>query len=84
MTDLIDTISLLNLDIEEDHTYLWRSKRIDCIMMVLALVEVALKEGHHQFNQHFISDHTGVYLHFRADDLFDTGMDKSHTSYMKL
>ena len=32
-----------------------------------------------------ISDHKGVYVQFKADDLFDTDlMDKSHASYRRL
>ena len=83
--DLVDYVSLLNPYLELDPTYLWASKRIDYIFVTPALAEVALKAGHHQFHQHFISDHKGVYIQFRAHDLFDTQlMDKSHKSYRRL
>ena len=53
--------------------------------MTSALAEVAIKAGHHLFHQHFVSDHKGVYVHFKAADLFDTQfMDKSHASYRRL
>ena len=70
--NLVDSVSLLNLDLKLHPTYLWGSKRIDYIFVMPALAEVALKAGHHQFHQHFISDHKGVYIQFRADDLCDT------------
>ena len=60
-------------------------KRIDYILDTLVLVEVSLKTGHHQFHQYFILDHKGVYIQFRAQDLFDTQlMDKRHKSYRRL
>ena len=81
-TDLIDSISLLNPDLEENPTYLWEVKRLDYIFMTSGLAEVALKAGHHQFHQHFVSDHKGAYLQFRASGFFDIElMDKSHVSY---
>ena len=53
--------------------------------MTPALAEVALKAGYHQFHQHFISDHKGVCIKFRAHDLVDTQlMDKSHKSYRRM
>ena len=83
--DLIDSVSLLNPDMEENPTYLWGNNRINYIFISPALAEVALKAGHHQFHQHFTTDHKGVYLRFRADDLFATElMDKTHTSYRRL
>ena len=69
--DLVDTVALLNPDIETDPTYLYGSKRIDYIFTTPALAEISIKTGHHRFHQHIISDHKGVYLHFRASDLFD-------------
>ena len=84
-TDLINSISLLNPDLEGGPTHLWGAKRLDYIFVTPGLAEVALKAGHHQFHQHFISDHNGVYLQFRASDFFDIElMDKSHISYRKL
>ena len=83
--NLIDTVSLLNPDLATDPTYVWGSKRIDCILVSPALVEVALKAGHIQFLQYFTMDHKGVYMRFRAQDLFDTQlMDKGHKSYRRL
>ena len=53
--------------------------------MTSALAEVAIKAGHHLFHQHFVSGHKGIYVHFKAADLFNTQlMDKSHTSYQRL
>ena len=83
--NLIDVISLLDLDKHDDPTYLWGKKRIDYILISPALAELAVKAGHHQFNQHFISDHKGIYLQFHAKDIFDTAtMDKSRASYRRL
>ena len=83
--NLIDTVSLLNPDLMEDPTYLWGSKRIDYILVSPPLAELALKAGHHQYHQHFISDHKGVYIQFNAGDIFDTAtVDKSHASYRRL
>lgn len=62
--DLVDTVALLNPDIETDPTYLYGSKRINYIFTTPALAEIAIKAGHHHFHQHIISDHKGVYLHF--------------------
>ena len=69
--NLVDTVALLNPDIEQDPTYLYGSKRIDYIFTTYVLAEIALKAGHHHFHQHIISDHKGVYLHFQANGLFD-------------
>ena len=83
-THLIDSISLLNPDTHEDPTYLWGSKRIDYIYISLTLAEVAVKAGHHNFNQHLISDHKGLYKQFKTGDIFDTAtMDRIHTSYRR-
>ena len=83
--NLIDTVALLNPELEKDPTYLWGKKRIDYILVSPALAEIALKAGHHQFHQYFITDHKGVYIRFRAQDLFDThSMDKTHKSYRRL
>ena len=84
-TNLIDSISLLNPDLNKDPTYLWGSKRIDYILISPPLAEMAVKAGHHNFNQHFISDHKGIYIQFKAGDLFETStMDRSHASYRRL
>jgi hypothetical protein len=83
--DLVDVVAMLNPALDKDPTYLWGNKRIDYILASQKMAEVAIKAGHHQFNQHFISDHKGVYVQFKADDLFDTDlMDKSHASYRRL
>ena len=84
-TNLIDYISLLNSDLQSDPTYLWGTKRIDCILIYPTLAEVAVKAGHYNYNQHFISDHKGLYIQFKAGDLFDTAtMDRSHAAYRRL
>ena len=83
--DLIDSVSLLNPNLEEDSTYFYGSKWIYFIFMTPTLVEMALKASCHQFHQHFISDYKGVYVQFSVDKLFDTHIkDKRHASYMKL
>ena len=75
----------MNPDLETDPTYLWGSKRIDYILVSPPLVEVAVKAGHHQYHQHFISDHKGAYIQFHAGDIFETAtVDKSHASYRRL
>ena len=33
---------------------------------------MVVKVGHHQFDQHFVSDHKGVYIQFVAGEFFDT------------
>ena len=78
-------MALLNPDLEQDPTYLWGSKRIDLVLVSPALAGVAVKAGHHNFNQHFVSDHKGIFIQFKAADIFDTAtMDKSHASYRRL
>ena len=78
-------MALLNPDLEQDPTYLWGSKRIDLVLVSSALAGVAVKAGHHNFNQHFVSDHKGIFIQFKAADIFDTStMDKSHVSYRRL
>jgi hypothetical protein len=82
---LVDVVAMLNPALDKDTTYLWGNKRLDYILASQKMAEVAIKAGHHQFNQNFISDHKGVYVQFKADDLFDTDlMDKSHASYRRL
>ena len=80
-TNLMDSISLLNLELNNDPTYLWGSKRIDYILISPRLVELPVKAEHHHFNHQFISDHNGIYIQFKAADIFDTAtMDRSHVS----
>ena len=69
--DLLDTVALMNPSQMDDATYLYGKKRIDYIFITPALTAMAVKAGHHQFDQHFVSDHKGVYIKFRAGDLFD-------------
>ena len=68
---LVHTIGLLNPTLLLDKTYLHGSKYTDYIFLSAALSELAVKLGHHQFDQYFISDHKGLFVHFRAGDLFD-------------
>ena len=84
-TNLIDTVGMLNPSQSRDPTYLYGSQRIDYIFITSALAAISVKAGHHQFDQHFISYHKGVYLQFMASDLFDTEqMDKTNESYRQL
>ena len=55
--DLVNSIRLLNPTLLLDKTYLHGSKRIDYIFLSAALSEIAVKAGHHHFDQYFISDH---------------------------
>ena len=49
------------------------------------LAESTIKAGHYQFHQHFINDHNGVYIQFKAGDLSDTPtMYRSHDLYIRL
>ena len=59
--NLIDSISLLNPEIEKDSTYLWGPKVLITFLNP-SLIEAALKAGHHDFRQNVISDHKGVYI----------------------
>ena len=62
-----------------------KTPRIFGVPNGLTLAEVAVKVGHHNFNQHFISDHKGLHTQFKADDIFDTAaMDRSLVSYQRL
>ena len=61
-TYLIDAVGMLNPSQSSDPTYLYGSQRIDYIFVTPALTAIAVKAGHHQFDQHFMSDHKGVYL----------------------
>ena len=46
---------------------------------------MAVKAGHHKFDQHIVSDHNRVYLQFLGRDLFDSKhMDRSRKSYWRL
>ena len=55
--NLVDTISILNPDIETKPTYLYGTKRINYIFTTDALAEIPIKGGHHAFHQHILSDH---------------------------
>lgn len=84
-TDLHDSVQNLNPDLLHDKTYIHGAKRIDHIFMTQDLIEIALKAGHHQFCQHFISDHKGIYIHFKASSLFNQAQtDNSHHSHRSL
>ena len=83
--DLTDTVGLLNPALENDTAYLYGKNRIDYILVSHTSGTPAIKAGHHQFNQHFISDHKGVYINFNAKDLFDNAkIDRTHNSYRRL
>ena len=45
-TTLIDSISLLNSDMEKEPTYLYGSNRIDYIYITPTLAECVIKAGH--------------------------------------
>lgn len=46
---------------------------------------MAFKAEHHQYNQHFISDHKGAYTQFKSGDIFDTAaVDRIRASYQRL
>ena len=66
--DLIAIVPQFNLSAAFDTTYLRGSKRI----ISHNIVEFSIKVGHHRLWQHIISDHSGVYLHFRVEDLVGT------------
>ena len=69
----------------KDETYLDGSKEIDHIFLSPSLADVALKAGHHKFHQHFISDHRGIYIHFKVKDLFDMStFDTTPFAYREL
>ena len=53
-------------------SYLYGYKRIDYTFVSPTLAEFTIKAGHHQFHQHFITDHKRVYLHADTGVLFDT------------
>ena len=83
--DLIDTAGLLNPAQTNEATYMYVTKLIDYIFITPALLAMAVKAGYHQFDQHFVSDHKGVYLQFLTEDLFERKlMDRSHESYRRL
>ena len=83
--NLIDSISLLDPGLNIDPAYLWGSRRIDYILISPTLAEMAVKAGHHNFHQHFISDHKCIYIQFKAGGIFEAStMDKSHASYREL
>ena len=83
--NLVDAIETLNPAYKDDKTYIHGSTRIDHIFLSPELAEIALKAGHHQFHQHFMTDHKGVYVHFHADDFFESPkIDKTHFSFRAL
>ena len=83
--DLIDIATQFDPLLAQSPTYLHSSKRLDYILLSPHLAELAIKADHHQFHQHVVSDHKGVYVHFRAEDLFDTDtMDRSQMAYRRL
>ena len=72
MEKSIDAVGLLHPGIEGDPTYAYSKKRIDYIFISSQLTIIVINAEHHQFHQHFVSDHIGFYLQFRASDLFDS------------
>jgi hypothetical protein len=83
--DLIDIATQFDPLLAQSPTYLHSSKRLDYILLSPHLAELAIKAGHHQFHQHVVSYHKGVYVHFRREDLFDTDtMDRSQLAYRRL
>ena len=81
----MDTIALLNPDIEGDPTHMYGSKQIDYISISPALAEIVTKGGHHHSHQNIIRDHRGVHLYFRVQDLFDSNtFDKYQALYRRL
>ena len=80
--DFVDVATQFDLLLSQDPTYIHSNKRMDCILLSPNLVEIAIKAGHHNFHQHLVSDHKGVYVHFRAEDLFATEtIDRSQIAY---
>ena len=72
-------------ELNNDPTYLWGSKWIDYILIFHTLAELVVKAGHHHFNEHFISDHKGIYIQFKEVDIFDIAtMDRSYASYRRM
>ena len=69
--NLTDAVGYLNPTLQNDKTYLNGSKRIDHIFLSPELADKAIKAGHHQFHQYFVTDHKGVYIHFKVKDLFE-------------
>ena len=83
--DLVDIATQFDPLLVQSPTYIHSSKRLDYILLSPHLAEIAIKAGHHQFHQYMVSDHKGVYVHFRAEDLFDTEtMDRSQFAYRRL
>ena len=72
-TNLVDSISLLDSELNNDPTYLWGSKWIKHIPIYPTLAELAVKAGHHHFNQHFISDHKGYLCPIQSGRYFRQG-----------
>ena len=83
--NLVDTVALLNPDIENDPTYLYGTKRIDYIFTTPLLAETSIKGEQHQFHQYIVGDHKGVHIYFKVPDLSDTStMGKIHAVYRRL
>ena len=83
--NLVDTVALLNSDIEDDLTYMYGSKQIDYIFTSPGSAEIVRKGGYRQFHQLMIKYHKGMYLHFRVQYLFDSkDFDKIQASYKRL
>ena len=83
--NLIDSIALMNLELEKDPTHMYESKRIEYILITPTLVETALKARHNQYHQRFIIDQKGVYLEFRASGMSDADkIYRSHEAYRHL
>ena len=57
--NLVDSVSLLNPDLNRDKTYIYGTTCIYYITISLILAESLLKAGHHQFHQHLIFNHKG-------------------------
>ena len=56
------------------------------MFMTEGIKHAVVKAGHHLiYNRHIVSDHKGVYVHFKADRLFDIAeMDWSHLIHRRL
>ena len=82
---MVDVATQFDPLLAQDPTYIHNNKRLDYILLSPNLAEIAIKAGHHNFHQHLVSDHKGVYVHFRADDLLATEtIDRSQIAYRRL
>ena len=83
--DLLDTVAMMNPELETDTTYLWSKRRIDYAFITPGLRAAVVKAGHHPFHQHLVTDHKGVFVYFLTDVLFDSSeIDGSHISQRRL